>query len=399
MKTKHWVLLIAGGILCVLGIVKVSNRSHVQDRDSHAGDNDPNTTGPTNTVIVFKQAIEPAIATTNERPRWPEPPVSAEINIHVSYPDGRPAQGIKVQEVGLERGNIHSDPLGMTDHHGRISAPIELKPAMTPNDLKGSCTYAYRYVVMPENYRWEISDIYWSRYPDKETALYQNHMSNRQNWSIGKKVKISQDTKIEWEVVLRKSPDIELSFRDQNNDPIENSKVSVVLDLQAQSHTGFGGEISLFDANTDDQGNMTIQNPGDFFYSFELQQQRQYINPDLDYFSNTVVKRLGKGENIVRFHKCIGRQIEISVRDKLTGEPISGAYLVGTKKFVFGIQGGPFGPGFATDANGIYKSDSFCTDHLVECGVSKKGYKPLLTGIDNFIPGRVSEFLLEPESK
>jgi hypothetical protein len=325
--------------------------------------------------------------------------MGAEINIHITYPDGKPAQGIKVQEVGLDRGNMYNDLLGITDNHGNINAEIIVKPEIIPKDLNGYYSYLYRYVVMPENFRWEISDIYWARFPDKDTDFYEKYLSGVKNYSIGKMVKISQDTNIKWDVILQKSTDTEVSFRDQNNDPIKNMKLSVGLDLHANSHTGLGGEISIFDTFTDDHGNITIHNPGDFFYSFELQYPRQYTNPDLNYFSNTIIKRLVNGENIVRFHKCIGKQIEVIAKDKITGKPVPGAILQGTIEYGYTTQGGPFGSDIVTDENGIYKSDNFCTDHLVEFGLYKKGYKRSLISIDNFVPGGVNEFLLEPESK
>lgn len=325
--------------------------------------------------------------------------MSAEININVSYPDGKPARKVKVQEVGLERGDIHSNLLGVTDSQGKINATIKLKPAIVPNDLKGFYSYAYRYVVMPENFKWEVSDIYWTRFPDINTDSYQRYLSGSKNWSIGKKVKISEDTKIQWNVILRKNPDIKVNFRDQQNEPITNMRLSVNLDLQAQSHTGFGGEISIFDTYTDDKGSITIHNPSNFFYSFELPYTNLYSDPNLNYFSDTVMKRLVDGENIVRFHKSIGKQIEVIVKDKLTGRPVSGANLIVMMDFGFMNQGGPLGPEIITDTNGIYKSDKFYTEHVVEFGVSKEGYKPFLISIDNFLPGSVNEFLLEPEGK
>jgi len=169
----------------------------------------------------------------------PSTALSAEISICVSYPDGAPAQGIKVQEVGLERGNIHSDLLGTTDKRGRIETSIRIEPKTIPEDLRGYYVYAYRYVVMPDEFQWEVSDIYWTVFPDRDAESFEIHFSNRENWSIGKKVKISQDTRIEWSIILKKSADTEVSIRDQSNNPIKNFRVSVELDLQAQSHTGF----------------------------------------------------------------------------------------------------------------------------------------------------------------
>jgi hypothetical protein len=325
--------------------------------------------------------------------------MSAEINIHVSYPDGKPAQGIKVQGLSLDRGNMYNDLLGVTDNHGNINAEIIVKPEIIPNDLNGYYYYIYRYVVMPENFRWEISDIYLARFPDDGTNFYEKYLPGVKNMSIGKNVKISQDTKIKWNVILQKSSDVKVSFRDQNNDPLKNMRLSVDLDLHANSHTGLGGEISMFDTSTDDKGNIVIHNPGDFYYSFENLNQSQYSAPDLNYFSATVIKRLDSGENIVKFHKCIGKQIEVIVKDKVTGKPVSGAILQGMMKFSFTNQSGPFGSDIVTDENGVYKSDNFCTDHLVEFGAYKEGYKLLLTDIANFVPGGVNEFLLEPESK
>jgi len=123
------------------------------------------------------------------------------------------------------------------------------------------------------------------------------------------------------------------------------------------------------------------------------------MTPDLDYWSNTITQRLEDGDNVITFHKCIKKPLRVVVWDKVTGEPVSGASITITERFAGAIQGGPLGAGIVKDANGIYMSDDFCTDHLVEFGVAKKGYRPSLMSIDNYIPGNLYRFRLEPESK
>ncbi len=334
---------------------------------------------------------------------------AAEILITVKYPDGKPAKGIKVREVGLGNGNMKNELVGVTDDSGRIKTQIELEPSETEQkkDLQkypqGSYyEYAYRYVVMPDNYRWEVSDIYWSTYPEAEADSYpKGFYTHAENWSIGKQIRLSQKSSINWTVILRKGPSFRVRLEDQHGKPIKKKQVSVFLDLQARSHTTRGGEIAMFESYTDDQGYITVHNADNYYYSFDLLNQNQYTTPGLDYSSTVVMKKLqGRGDKVI-YHKCIENEIVIIVRDKVTGKPIQAAYIVGSEEFLTGTLPlrGQLGPDALTDVNGIYKSNNFCTEHMVEFGAYKEGYKPDLISIHKFVSGNTYEFLLEPESK
>jgi len=324
---------------------------------------------------------------------------AAELLISVKYSDGTPAQGIKVREVQLERAEHKNHLLGLTDDKGEIKATFKVQPTGEINGEKGIYVYAYRYVVMPDDSRWEISDIFWNVYPQNEAPFYQNFLANyrAQNWTLGKLIKIDKDAKLRWNIVLQRGNDIKVAMRDQFDKPIRNSRVTVFLDLQKNSHTGFGAEIDISEVITDDNGSFVLHNAGDFYYSFDLRYQQRYTTPGIDYSSTVVMKRLEGKEDKVIYHKCIEKKVVIIVKSKITGKPIAGANIICIKNFIVARQGGPLGPDAITDANGIYTSNKFCTEHMVEFGSFKEGYKPYLLSIDQFISGKTYEFMLEPE--
>lgn len=331
---------------------------------------------------------------------------AAEITISIKYPDGKPAKGIKVREVGLERGNTKNELLGVTDDSGRIKTQIKLEPSADKrkrylNNPQGSYVYAYRYVIMPDDYRWEVSDIYWSIYPEKYIKDYREGLegTTASNWTMAKKVSISKNSKINWNVVLEKSPDIRVRLVDQHGIPISKKQVSVFLDLEARTHTGFGGEIDIFKDNTDDKGFITVHNAGNFYYSFDLVLQDHYTTPGLDYSWTVVTAKLtGKDDKVV-FHKCTEKQLRVLVKDKNTGQPVSGAYIICSGEMLLGEESGSLGDGAVTDSAGMYETDKFCTEYLTKFGAHKEGYKRNLIDVHKFVPGKLHEFLLEPESK
>jgi len=76
MKTKHWVLLFAGCIIFILGIITFFNRGRVPGNDSQTSDNDMSITAPKKIAVSFNEAKEQAIEIINERTQWPESPVA-----------------------------------------------------------------------------------------------------------------------------------------------------------------------------------------------------------------------------------------------------------------------------------------------------------------------------------
>ena len=84
------------------------------------------------------------------------------------------------------------------------------------------------------------------------------------------------------------------------------------------------------------------------------------------------------------------KQIAFKVTDAGTGKPLQALVCI-EMVYSFCWQGGPIGE---TDANGLYRSDTFCTDHLGKFGVQKEGYEPKMFAADEFVPGKRYEVAL-----
>jgi len=328
----------------------------------------------------------------------------AELTISVRYPDKTPAKGVKVHQLQLERPGRTSYLLGATDEKGEIKAKFEEEKSSYEN-LHGYGVY--RYVVMPENYRWEVSDLFYrNKYPWSEKVLhmtgvwpyedYKKRMSRpKTNWSVGKLVQLKRGSQIRWEVSLNKGRNVEVSVVDQFNKPVRNKKLSVSLDLEALSHTGRGGEIPMYKVWTDDNGRFDIANAGIFFYSFDLQDHR-YCAPDVSFWTGIARSKFEQDKETLVYHKCIGKSVTFVVTDKKTGNPIPEARIFVVKLFPNCRQGGPFG---YTDINGEYISRKFYTEHVIEFGVAKDGYEPWVNDIEEFVAGKTYKISLEPKSK
>lgn len=319
----------------------------------------------------------------------------AELTISVLNPDKTPANNIKVQEVQLARYSRRprNHLLGVTDEKGEL----KVRFAEKPDDADNTRVYEfiYRYVVMPEDYRWEISDIYGHTYPAKDTIPSLNR--DNENWSIGKKIIIEENTQLKWEVILRKGENITVEVVDQFNEPLKDKQLSIILDLQILSHTGLGGEIPISKVDTDSKGYFMIPNAGDFYYTIGIPNQNQYIAPDINYLSSYLTKKFAKDEaNKLVYQKRIGKKMTIIVIDSKTGKPVSDASILEVISYPSAIQGGPMGK---TDIHGEYKNKNFYTEHVVKFGVSKEGYKDHWIPMEQFVPDTVYKISLEPESE
>ncbi len=338
--------------------------------------------------------------------------LSAGLMISVKYPCGMPAKSIKVQEVQLERQRIYNRLLGATDDNGTIETEFEVKPR---KDCKGEVPRGYgiyRYVVMPDNYRWEVSDLYyWNKEPSGNEVVRETNVSDYQsyerliagrtkkrrksNWVIGNLVKVKKSDRIEWEVVLDKELDVTVSVSDQFGEPVRNETLSISLDLEALSHTGWGGGIPMFDVQTNGEGCFNLANTGQFFYSCDLRDHRYYA-PGFSYWTGIVPRMFDNNEATLVYHRCEERNVTFVVTDKCTGKPVPQAQIFQVKSFRSTRQGGPFG---YTDVNGEYISRKFYTDHVVEFGVAKEGYEPWIKDIKEFRPGATYTISLEPQGK
>lgn len=338
--------------------------------------------------------------------------LGAELKISVKYPDGAPAKGIKVQEVQLERQRIYNRLLGSTDDNGTVEVEFEAKPR---KDCKGEVPRGYgvyRYVVMPDNYRWVVSDLYyWNKgasgdklvretnvwdYESYERLIARRIKKRRKsNWLIGKLAKVKKSDRISWEVVLNKGSDVTVSVNDQFGEPVRNETLSVSLDLEVLSHTGWGGGIPMFDVQTNGEGCFNLANTGQFFYTCDLRDHRYYA-PGFSYWTGIVPKMFDNNEATLVYHRCEERNVTFEVTDKRTAKPVPQAQIFQVKSFRSTRQGGPFG---YTDVNGEYISRKFYTEHVVEFGVAKDGYEPWVKDIKEFIPGATYTISLEPQEK
>lgn len=346
--------------------------------------------------------------------------LTAQLTIIVRYPDKTPAKGIRVHEVQLERHRIYNRFIGATDNNGTINVEFEQKPR---KDCKGKVPRGYgiyRYVIMPANYRWEISDIYyWNKEPYSNEVLHQTGvwpvedyekrmhkrkevgLSPKSNWSRGRLVKVHPDSQIRWEVTLNKGKNVHVSVVDQFNEPVRNKKLSVLLDLDSLSHSGFGGEIPMFKVKTDAKGRFNLSHTGEFFYSFDLIRAygspgKKYCAPEAYCWTTRTKLKIEKDKEKILYHRCIGKIATFIVTDSQTGNPIAKAQVWPLISFTTCAQGGSLG---FTDNNGVFTTNEFYTEHVLKFGVFKEGYKEWLVDIEQFVPGKTYMISLEPKSK
>lgn len=325
--------------------------------------------------------------------------VGAELRIAVRLPDGGPAEGIPVYYEDLNPWSEESRSLGTTDAHGQLWMYIDLKPRGPQENESINFVKAYRIVLMPKDFRWEISDIFWGRFQEWQEVHEPGWLANMEenNMSVGNVTKISQDTVTEWDVTLSRGPTRRIVFVDQNGEAIRNRSVGITLCLSP--NVGMRqGNLKIADACTDNDGKITIHHAGTFFYSFNLPDQLIYVTPGISYHSAVVTKKIEQENEKIVYHKCATR-LEVVVRDKVTGKPISGAQVIQLMLFDRILQGGPIEQGILTDDEGRFSTNLFCLDRSIEVGASKDGYETFTLPVTEIVPGTIQEFLLEPEPR
>jgi hypothetical protein len=330
--------------------------------------------------------------------------------INVLLPSGNPAPGVKVQQLQLERACPKNLLCGVTNNHGQLT--VRLEPEANKNCDRNDWG-VYRFVLMPENLRWELSDIYyWNKYPWNEQTLqetgiypkdrYQEIMREpMRNWSIGNLIRVQEGTPQIWNVTLQRGEDVRVSVVDQFGDVMPRSKFRVLLDTDMLSHTGSGGEIPMFSAQTDEKGNFVVPHAAGFVYSFDYQcpvdstDRCEYCCPRVPYFTTVVSRKIGAESATITYHKRIPQTVSISVIDKATKLPIPGAAIFAIMVFNSSALGGP--PIGMTDANGQFKTDRLLTEHVLSLGISKENYQDFQFDMKNFRPGATYVFDLQPK--
>jgi len=332
---------------------------------------------------------------------------AAQLAIKVHFPDGSPARGIKVQLVQLERASPRNLLCGVTDETGQLNVGFD---AVATLEGKRNGWGLYRFVLMPEDLRWELSDLYyWNQVLEKQTHLqveeigpedwYRKIMREnpKNNWSIGDLIQVQEGKTLVWNVTLQRGFDVRVSVVDQFGKSLPRRNFLVFLDTEMLSHTGRGGEISMFKAQADEKGLLIVHHAGEFVYSFDYLGpfdggKIEYCSPGLSYFSSIVEGRFIATTGTITYQKLIPQTVTISVIDKMTRLPISGAGIGEIVLYNSAAMGGDIGK---TDQQGRFIAQGLVTEHLLSLTAHKEGYADFKFDMKNFQPGATCVFELQ----
>ena len=294
---------------------------------------------------------------------WASQVQAFELLVKISKPDGSPAPGIAIQRVLLVHQDMDNEVAGKTDEKGELRVPFE--GMMTKAD--GTGDGEYRFLAMPDDYRWEMSPKYIWTYPPQTYAAatsesrgyfddsQRNAAPSVDNSGIGETIWATPDVSNIWNVTLQRGEDVTVAVKDQSGDPVPNVVFEMEVDLCAPTHTGFGGEVGLPQVRTDEHGCFVLRHTGDFFYKFAPCTER-YCSPTMDWWNVSVLARFAGKEGRLIFHKCTPKRLFVRVVDKNTRMPVEGATLVPTDKGGDGILQPNIG---TTDKDGVFKTDKF----------------------------------------
>lgn len=335
-------------------------------------------------------------------------PLDTELLIQVRLPDGSPAKGIKVQQVQLERTSPRPQNYvcGATNNEGELA--IRFVPMQSQGDDRNGFGL-YRFVLMPENMRWELSDMYyWNKDPwtDQvfiETNIWSSDVYQEQrktpentntNWSFGNLIRLTAGARHYWQARLQAGNDARMLVEDHNSQLLTNKNFSVFLDVGILSHTGRGGEIPISTLQTDEKGRLNLPHAGTFWYSFRLEGTDEYCRPDVPFFDTVVTGRGIDNAGVIRYFKRMPKSVTILVRDKTTQVAIAGADIGEIMSFNSTAQGGPIGK---TDQDGRFATDRLFTEHVLQLFAAKEGYEDYKFDMKGFVPGSTYTFDLTPK--
>jgi hypothetical protein len=297
---------------------------------------------------------------------------------------------------------------GMTNSEGELA--IRFATMQSQGDDRNGYGL-YRFVLMPENLRWELSDIYywnkdpWSDQVFMETNIWSSEVYQEQkrspenantNWAFGNLVRFTTGARHYWQVQLQSGNDARMLVEDQNGLPLSNKNLSVFLDLGVLSHTGRGGEIPISTTRTDAAGRLILQHAGTFWYSFNLEGTDEYCRPDAPFLDTVVTARFTDGAGTIRYLKRVPRSVTIFVRNKATNSSIAGASIGEIVRFNSMAQGGPIGK---TGPDGRFSTDRLFTEHVLQLTASMEGFEDYSFDMKGFVPGSSYTFDLTPKKK
>jgi hypothetical protein len=332
-----------------------------------------------------------------------------QLDIRVHLPDGNPARGIKVQLVQLERASPRNLLCGKTNDNGMLAVHFEPVPTLEGGRNGWGI---YRFVLMPDSFRWELSDLYyWSRVPEKRDYLQSDEIASESwyrdvmrrnsgnNWSIGSLIRVQDGTTLVWNVTLQRGKEVHISVVDQFGKALPKSGFRVFLDTKMLSHTGWGGEIPLGTAATDDRGVFILPKVGEFFYSFDYEPVKadvcQYCSSEAPFFSTVVLGRFQGTTGTIIYLKRVPRNLILTVIDKTTKQPIPDAAIADVVSFNSAAQDGP--PMGRTDKGGHFHTDRLLTEHVLFLRVCKDGYADFEFDMKNFQSG--AAYVIELQRK
>lgn len=309
---------------------------------------------------------------------------AASLAVSVRLPDGRPAKGVDVQMVQLERPGPYSRLLGKTDNKGRITVEFADEDQYGGNTGLG----VYRFIVMPKSYEWEISGLYCWAGSKNDPAYSAENKANAGGTAV------APDSALKWEVRLKKGHTAEIRFVNQDDRPIGRCAAGVILDLHARTKDGTGGATGVTATVTGNDGTFILNNACDAEYSVIIGNNNYYV-PGLEYETRTYSSRLKAGINTFKFKYPKGREITIRVTDNDTKMPIKGALICAEVQALV-PRGGCFGK---TNDQGIFYTNEFNPEHVIRFGVTKEGYNEEWLDGDSYTDGGSYSFELAKKDK
>lgn len=301
--------------------------------------------------------------------------LAAHLTIEVQHPGGQGARGVGVQHVQLERYGLHNHLLGKTNAKGRMEVQFQA----ASNQAHALGYGVHRFILMPKDFRWEVSDIYvWAEGPkmplgDDPVQRYRalGREMPKSNWSRGRISRLLAGQDLWWTVTLQPGHKTRVYVVDGLGRPLPNRTLSVTLDLGALSHTGLGGAVPVNTLETDAQGKCLLPHAGPWVYSFELEESG-YCVPGYPFSTPVTKERPDGGALRLVYHKPERKPIAFKVTDARSGQPVADALIWVEISYACTVQGGPIGK---TDTDGAWRSDAFTTDHVVRFGVHKEGFE------------------------